>query len=167
MCKGNIVKSGIHTQFHHYTQDENPTTTTRPTTLRTTVKVKVTNTTHSRTNHTTVEPEIKMITVPRREWWRPKPAPVKKLNTKPVVETFSIQFPVTREMMPSCGVLVYYVRQDKEVVADSIQFDVEDKFDNQVRIFFINITLSLSKRKHDTFHENIQCFQREGQQGRD
>ena len=40
--------------------------------------------------------------------------------------------------MPSCGVMVYYIRQDKEVVADSIQLDVEDKFENQVRIFFIN-----------------------------
>ncbi len=39
--------------------------------------------------------------------------------------------------MPSCRVMVYYVRRDKEVVADSVDFDVEDKLQNQVRIISI------------------------------
>ena len=38
------------------------------------------------------------------------------------------------EMVPSCRMMVYYVREDKEVVADSVDFDVEDKLENQVRV---------------------------------
>jgi hypothetical protein len=138
MCKGDTVKAGTHTQFHDYVQEENPTTTTRPTTTLPTIKetTNVTNGTGLVSNNTTVEPLLKSI-LPRIWWWRPKPDPLKTLNTRPRVETFDIKFSVTREMMPSCRVMVYYVRRDKEVVADSVDFDVEDKLQNQVRIISI------------------------------
>ena len=48
------------------------------------------------------------------------------------MEEFEIKFNVTQEMVPSCRILVYYIRTDKETVADSIVFDVEDKLENQV-----------------------------------
>ena len=38
-------------------------------------------------------------------------------------------------MVPSCRVMVYYVRKDKEVVADSVELDVEDKLENQVKAY--------------------------------
>ena len=38
------------------------------------------------------------------------------------------------EMVPSCKLMVYYVRKDKEVVVDTINFDVEDKLKNQVKV---------------------------------
>ena len=59
---------------------------------------------------------------------------MKKQNptTRSLVEKFDIKFRVTMDMVPSCRVMVYYVRKDKEVVADSVQLDVEDKLENQV-----------------------------------
>ena len=54
------------------------------------------------------------------------------LTTRSLVENFDIKFRVTMDMVPSCRVMVYYVRKDKEVVADSVELDVEDKLENQV-----------------------------------
>ena len=41
-------------------------------------------------------------------------------------------------MVPNCRILVYYVRQDKEVVGDSIVYNIEDKLENQVSVNFIS-----------------------------
>ena len=57
---------------------------------------------------------------------------LKKLGERILVERFDIKFQVKIEMVPSCRVMVYYVRKDKEVVADSAELDVEDKLENQV-----------------------------------
>ena len=35
-------------------------------------------------------------------------------------------------MVPSCRLLVYYVRDDKETVAEGMVIDVEDVLENQV-----------------------------------
>ena len=56
--------------------------------------------------------------------------PVRQI--KPRVAGGSITFQVTQAMVPSCRLLVYYVRKDGETVADSIVVDVEDKLENQV-----------------------------------
>jgi CD109 antigen len=45
--------------------------------------------------------------------------------------TFSI--PLTNDMAPNARIVVYYVRRDGEVVADSISFDVQGVFRNQVK----------------------------------
>ncbi|CAB3988758.1 C3 and PZP-like alpha-2-macroglobulin domain-containing 8 isoform X2, partial [Paramuricea clavata] len=137
MCKGNTVKSGTHTQLHNYVREENLTTTATPaTTIRPTkVTVNVTNATLQRTNDT-IRTKIHRLILPDWGWRRPKPIPVKKLNERPVVEKFDIKFLVTMEMVPSCRMMVYYVREDKEVVADSVDFDVEDKLENQVSVSF-------------------------------
>ena len=56
------------------------------------------------------------------------------IEAKPFVGKFPLKIPVTIDMIPSCRVMVYYVRKDKEVVADSFDFDVEDKLKNEVMI---------------------------------
>ena len=130
MCKGNTVKAGTHTQFHDYVQKQIPTT--RPTT-KVIERVNGTN--------------LTLIIKEEPYYWRPEPLPLKKLKTRPLVEKFDIKFPVTMEMVPSCRVMVYYVRKDKEVVADSVNVDVEDKLENQVTtvimpVIVLSLTLS-------------------------
>ncbi|KAL4230965.1 hypothetical protein ACF0H5_011338 [Mactra antiquata] len=49
-------------------------------------------------------------------------------------QTFSV--PVTSEMAPNARIIIYYARTDGEVVTDSISFDVEGVFQNQVSIDF-------------------------------
>jgi hypothetical protein len=56
----------------------------------------------------------------------------RNIRTKGTVNKFRLNFNVTQAMVPSCRILVYYVKTDKEVVGDSITFDVEDKLENQV-----------------------------------
>lgn len=43
-----------------------------------------------------------------------------------------VQFAVTQRMVPSSRLLLYYVRDDLETVADNLQIDVEDKLENEV-----------------------------------
>ena len=115
MCKGNIVKADTHTQFHDYIPNKNTTT------------IPSNNTTTNSSN-----PNKTLTTSKRRLWWLPEPQPLKKLGTRPLVEKFEIKFRVKIEMVPSCRVMVYYIRKDKEVVADSVELDVGDKLENQV-----------------------------------
>ena len=118
MCKGNIVKADTHTQFHDYIPNKNTTT------------IPSNNTTTNSSN-----PNKTLTTSKRRLWWLPEPQPLKKLGARPLVEKFEIKFRVKIEMVPSCRVMVYYVRKDKEVVADSVELDVEDKLENQVKAY--------------------------------
>ena len=118
MCKGNIEKADTHTQFHDYILNKNTTT------------IPSNNTTTNSSN-----PNKTLTTSKRRLWWLPEPQPLKKLGARPLVEKFEIKFRVKIEMMPSCRVMVYYVRKDKEVVADSVELDVEDKLENQVKAY--------------------------------
>ena len=48
---------------------------------------------------------------------------------------FTLEIPVTQDMAPNAKVLVYYIRDDFEVVATSIKFDIESCFRNPVRQF--------------------------------
>ncbi len=50
------------------------------------------------------------------------------------VYEFELKFNVTQDMVPSCRILVYYVKTDRETVGDSIVYDVEDKLENQVQL---------------------------------
>lgn len=47
-----------------------------------------------------------------------------------------VQFAVTQRMVPSSRLLLFYVRDDLETVADNLQIDVEDKLENEVKIRF-------------------------------
>lgn len=44
---------------------------------------------------------------------------------------FSVK--TTHEMAPSARVLVYYVMEDGEILTDSVGFEVNGAFDNEVR----------------------------------
>lgn len=46
-------------------------------------------------------------------------------------------FEVTADMSPGASLLVYYIREDGEVVADSITFSVEETFANEVNDFHV------------------------------
>ena len=118
MCGGNIALTATKTQHRNYRQEK--TTTTLP---PTTTSINVTRNVRKRD-----------VFLPRWRWWPSRPDPIKKLDLRPKVEKFDVKFPVTIEMVPSCKVMVYYVRPDKEVVADTIDFDVEDKLKNQVKV---------------------------------
>ena len=43
-----------------------------------------------------------------------------------------LEFNVTHEMVPSCRILLFYVREDKETVAATMQFDTEATLENEV-----------------------------------
>ncbi|XP_046354855.2 alpha-2-macroglobulin-like protein 1 isoform X3 [Haliotis rufescens] len=53
------------------------------------------------------------------------------------VSHFTLRVPVTEEMSPEASLLIYYVRDDGETVADSINFDVEACFKNKVKFDFL------------------------------
>ena len=154
MCKGNIVHSGNHTQHHTYVQEVAPlppTTapTTAPTPAPTTLKLTTVASKENRTANVSLNATdtviIKEIVIPAiwPPWRPPTPPPLKDLP-KPVVEQFEIKFPVTIKMVPKCRILVYYVRGDKETVADSMEYDVEDVLENQVRQFDHHVKVMVS-----------------------
>ncbi|XP_015766361.1 PREDICTED: ovostatin-like [Acropora digitifera] len=47
-----------------------------------------------------------------------------------------LEFNVTHEMVPSCRILLFYVREDKETVAATMQFNTEATLENEVKIQF-------------------------------
>ncbi|KAL5016374.1 hypothetical protein ScPMuIL_005963 [Solemya velum] len=52
------------------------------------------------------------------------------------LKTIMFSVPVTSQMAPNARIIVYYVRTDGEVVTDSISFDVDGTFQNQVSLGF-------------------------------
>ena len=72
-------------------------------------------------------------------WAKPLPTHPFLNIPNPTVEEFEIKFNVTQQMVPSCRILVYYIRSDKETVADSMVLDVEDKLENQVNVLTVFI----------------------------
>lgn len=110
MCKGKFVKTGRHTQHREEVTSASTTITALPATSTANV-----------TNGARLPFEKKFTTI------------VPPSLTRPLVEKFDMELAVTKEMVPSCQAMVYYVRKDKEVVADSVKFDVEGRLENQVK----------------------------------
>lgn len=52
------------------------------------------------------------------------------------VDSFLLDIPIESAMSPKFTLLVYHVMQDGEIVADSMEFDVEPCFENQVTLEF-------------------------------
>ena len=48
-------------------------------------------------------------------------------------KTFTFSVPVNAKMAPNARIITYYVRADGEIVTDSISFDVDGAFQNQVK----------------------------------
>ena len=60
-----------------------------------------------------------------------------------------IEFAVTQKMVPSCRLLLFHVRDDKETVADSMLVDVEDTLENKVKVeFFLFNTVHYTSKNH-------------------
>nr|KAG5694345.1 hypothetical protein BaRGS_035213 [Batillaria attramentaria] len=57
------------------------------------------------------------------------------------VSSVQITIPVVAEMSPKFSLLVYYIRDDGETVADSMEFKVEACFDNEVKMEFSEKTV--------------------------
>ncbi|KAJ9597120.1 hypothetical protein L9F63_026991, partial [Diploptera punctata] len=52
-------------------------------------------------------------------------------------KTQRIKFPSTADMAPSAHVVVYYIKEDSEVIADDISIDLDGIFQN-----FVNISIN-------------------------
>lgn len=53
-----------------------------------------------------------------------------------LVGSFTLHIPIVAAMAPNAKLLVYYIRNDMETVADSISFNVEKCFNNKVNMTF-------------------------------
>ncbi|GFO49781.1 alpha-2-macroglobulin-like protein [Plakobranchus ocellatus] len=75
--------------------------------------------------------------VQKRGYWRALVEPVvRSANVSDMVFTFQLDLEIKRNMFPKFTLLLYYVREDGEVVADSTLYDVEPCFENQVKLEF-------------------------------
>ncbi|XP_012664840.1 C3 and PZP-like alpha-2-macroglobulin domain-containing protein 8 [Otolemur garnettii] len=74
----------------------------------------------------------KLIRLTHLSETEPSPAPAAEVN----VCVTSLRLPVTPSMVPLGRLLVFYVRENGEGVADSLQFAVETFFENQVSVTY-------------------------------
>lgn len=70
-----------------------------------------------------------------------------KFEIRGATSETSISFTVTRDMAPAARFVAYFVRADDEIVADGLNFAVEDIYQNKV--FIYNNNNSISSYKHD------------------
>ena len=82
------------------------------------------------TAQSSIVPDIKLLRR-RRSWDEPSPVTLAPFRESFSVGSFQLAFNVTQSMSPSCRMLVYYVR-NRETIADSKVFDIEDSFANKV-----------------------------------
>ncbi|KAL5004353.1 hypothetical protein ScPMuIL_017809, partial [Solemya velum] len=52
------------------------------------------------------------------------------------ISKLTLTIPITSEMMHKSKIIVYYVREDGETVASTVEFDVEERFENEVSMDF-------------------------------
>ncbi|GFO32854.1 alpha-2-macroglobulin 2 [Plakobranchus ocellatus] len=75
--------------------------------------------------------------IQKRGYWRALVEPVvPSPNVSDMVFTFQLNLKIKHNMFPKFTLLLYYVREDGEVVADSILYDVAPCFQNQVELEF-------------------------------
>ncbi|XP_028400036.1 pregnancy zone protein-like isoform X5 [Dendronephthya gigantea] len=123
MCKGNLVSTGV-TKIHL----SQSTSHSNKTLEHTSPPYITTSAPHSsKTLEHTSPPYITTL--------GPFTHPFTTISA-PAVKKFEIKFNITQQMVPSCRILVYYVRPDRETVGDSIVYDIEDRLENQVSVDF-------------------------------
>lgn len=140
MCGGNVTASGSKALTFEDKSQQVITTTATTTTTTTTASTTATQSTTITTNtETTTTPTTSSSPGnPDRQWVSPVVGPVgPSEDERPKVSKLYkgkdfIELQVTQEMVPSCRLLVFYVRKDGETVADNIVIDVEGKLENQV-----------------------------------
>lgn len=139
MCKRKLAKIGRHTQHHNFStkkEQASTSTTALPTALPTAFYWNYTTKIPSNDSNgtfVTIKKKLKFWVVWDEVFYPKECRQVEQLYTTPLIEKFKIEFPVTMEMLPSCQVMVYYVREDNEVVADTVELHVEGKLENQVK----------------------------------
>ncbi|GFN83078.1 alpha-2-macroglobulin-like protein [Plakobranchus ocellatus] len=75
--------------------------------------------------------------VQKRGYWRAFVEPVvRPANVSDKVFTFHLDLEIKHTLFPKFTLLLYHVREDGEVVADSTLYDVEPCFENQVKLEF-------------------------------
>ena len=47
---------------------------------------------------------------------------------------FKMTVPITHDMSPDAQLLVYYMRDDGEIIASAVKFNIEKCFKNKVRV---------------------------------
>lgn len=57
-----------------------------------------------------------------------------ELDPNVYIGSFQLRIPIRAAMAPKSKVLVYYAKEDGEVVAGSVEFEVQRCFDNNVSI---------------------------------
>ncbi|XP_068740975.1 alpha-2-macroglobulin-like isoform X2 [Montipora capricornis] len=63
---------------------------------------------------------------------------ITKSRKEPIVGHSFTEFLVTHKMVPSCRILLFYVRDDSETVAANMEMEVEGTLENEVNISFAN-----------------------------
>ena len=66
---------------------------------------------------------------------------ITKFRKEPVVGHSFIEFLVTHKMVPSCRILLFYVRDDRETVAANMEMEVEGTLENEVHDYFKQLFL--------------------------
>lgn len=73
--------------------------------------------------------------------------------------SFTLRIPIKAETSTTGRLVVYYVRDDNEVVADSIEFEVKECTNNNVRFKIIPLTAVLKQLKLRLFKfTNLMSF---------
>lgn len=122
MCAGNVALSGSVKRTFKAAIAENPTDPPTTTTTTTTAPKPILDKNGTR---------IFLITPRPIYWWERPPVTRPPLPYQFSVGSFKFSFNVTKNMFPSCRMIVYYIRGE-EVVADDTEIDVVDEFENKV-----------------------------------
>lgn len=140
MCAGNLVKSETFSKtFIGALPTYTTPATTSTTTTTTTTTATPTTVIGSNQENTTTSPQpliaIQRIWVP--DWYPEMTGSATRppLPNRFSTSSFSFDIKITRKMLPSCKVVVYYIRRG-EVVADQTEIDVVNEFENQVSDFY-------------------------------
>lgn len=64
---------------------------------------------------------------------------IRSENVSDVVANFLLDVPIKPVMSPKFTLLVYYIKSDGEVVADSMEFQINPCFENEVGIMITRL----------------------------
>ncbi|XP_068693904.1 alpha-2-macroglobulin-like [Montipora foliosa] len=113
---------------------------TSPQVVGSTAKVMFEFTANTRTEHITFHYQVfsrGLLVAQGRKFQRVEHN-ITKSRKEPIVGHSFIEFLVTHKMVPSCRILLFYVRVDSETVAANMEMEVEGTLENEVNISFTN-----------------------------
>ncbi|KAL5004830.1 hypothetical protein ScPMuIL_018286 [Solemya velum] len=85
--------------------------------------------------------ETELLQLPEPTLPPPSPLPPTPSTEEDIVMSdhiskLTLTIPITSEMIHKSQIIVYYVREDGETVASTVEFDVEERFENEVSMNF-------------------------------